>query len=64
MKTRLLTVACLAAFSVGDLSAGETGYRVGQFFPDFRLPDLKEGKLTSLSAFRGKKTLLLVFSSW
>jgi len=54
----------MAAFSVGDLSAGETGYRVGQFFPDFRLPDLKEGKLTSLSDFRGKKTLLLVFSSW
>jgi peroxiredoxin len=31
--------------------------------PDFRLPDL-DGKLHSLSDYRGKKVLLYCWSSW
>lgn len=36
----------------------------GSAFPDLRLPQLGDGKLRSLSEFRGRKTLLLVFASW
>jgi hypothetical protein len=40
------------------------GTQVGERFPDFVLPSLRDGKMTSLSSFRGKKTLLIQFASW
>ena len=38
--------------------------KVGQRHPDFTLPDISNGKPVSLSDFRGKKVLLIQFSSW
>lgn len=38
--------------------------QVGQPFPDLRFPALADGKLTSISAFRGKKTIVHIFASW
>jgi len=38
--------------------------QVGKPFPDLSFPSLIDGKLTSVSAFRGKKTILHVFASW
>jgi len=37
---------------------------VGKPFPGERFPALKDGRPMSLSAFRGKRVLLLVFASW
>jgi len=37
---------------------------VGQPFPDFPLPRLDDGEPSSISAFRGKKTILHLFASW
>jgi|CXWL01.1.fsa_nt_gi hypothetical protein len=37
---------------------------VGRLFPGERFPALKDGRQTSLTDFRGKRVLLLVFASW
>ncbi len=37
---------------------------VGEEFPGLFFPSMKDGKLTSMSAFRGKKTIVHVFASW
>jgi hypothetical protein len=37
---------------------------VGRAFPDFPLPRLEDGQPSSISAFRGKKTILHLFASW
>jgi hypothetical protein len=37
---------------------------VGKPFPALVLPDLKDGKPTSLESFRGKPLVLHVFASW
>jgi len=39
------------------------GMKVGEYFPDFRLPTL-DGEVVSLSSFRGRKILLIQFASW
>ena len=52
-----------AAAALGE-SASARGDALGSLeAPDFRLPDL-DGKPTTLSDFRGRKVLLLAFSSW
>ncbi len=58
-----LTFGCMCAFT-GSVHA--TGYapRVGEPHPDFVLPDIVTGKPLALSQFRGKKVLLVHFSSW
>ena len=51
-------VACVGA------SSEERGARLASLeAPDFRLPDLN-GKLHSLSDYRGKKILLVAYASW
>ncbi len=42
----------------------ETGFRVGQVFPDIVLPSLEDGRPRSMSEFRGQKVILHVFASW
>ena len=37
---------------------------VGEALAEFRLPRIDNGEPKSLSDFRGKKTLLIVFASW
>ena len=37
---------------------------VGQVHPDFKLPNVDDGKPVSLGDYRGKKTLLVHFASW
>ena len=55
------TFAQLGPKDVGDLSPTDLQrIKVGQPAPDFTLEDM-EGKSISLSDFRGKKTVVLVF---
>jgi hypothetical protein len=53
-------------FSFIAVSPGAAGYspKVGQLHPDFTLPDIVDNKPVSLSQFRGRKVLLIHFSSW
>ena len=44
--------------------AAEYAPKVGERHSDFTLPDIATGKPTSLSDLRGKKVLLIHFSSW
>ena len=37
---------------------------VGGQFPDILLPRLDDGEPSSISAFRGKRTILHLFASW
>jgi peroxiredoxin len=39
------------------------GLRKGEFFPDFRLPNV-EGGVGRLSDHRGRKLVILSFASW
>jgi len=56
-----LTLICLMMLIS---SAGGQGLHVGQPFPDIRLPSLANGRPLSISHFRGKKVLLMIFASW
>ncbi len=49
---------------LGQEAQMETGFRVGQVFPDIVLPSLEDGQPTSMSEFRGQKVILHVFASW
>ena len=60
---------CLSLLTIDLVSAQSTrnaSYRVevGKPHPDFVFPDIKTGKATRLSDFRGKKILLIHFASW
>jgi hypothetical protein len=44
-------------------SEDQDGYLKSLMAPDFKLPDV-DGKLHSLSDFRGKKVLLITWASW
>jgi hypothetical protein len=45
-------------------SAASYAPKVGEKHPDFTLPTIGDRKPVSLSDFRGKKVLLIQFSSW
>lgn len=47
----------------GPRSEEQSGYLTSLTAPDFTLPDLN-GKLHSLSDFRGKRVLLVTWASW
>ena len=38
--------------------------KVGDVVPDFALPSIADGKMVSLSSFRGKRVLLFMWASW
>ena len=67
---RTISIAFLSAcvfLSAQAAHAGDgvrTGTREGERFPDLNLPSIANGKMVSLSSFRGKKVLLLKFASW
>lgn len=46
--------------------SGAAGYspQVGKLHPDFTLPNIADNEPVSLSQFRGRKVLLIHFSSW
>ncbi len=60
-----VTIVNMLAVGTGPAYAEKAtvGRGVGQFFPDFVLPDLNGGH-GSLSDYRGKKILLINFASW
>ena len=58
----LVTPVLMAAATPAP--AAEYAPKVGQRHPDFTLPDIATGKPATLSDFRGKKVLLIHFSSW
>lgn len=42
----------------------DTIIKVGDVVPDFALPSITDGKMVSLSSFRGKRILLFLWASW
>ena len=60
----LFFVTPLVLAAVLPVPAAEYAPKVGQRHTDFTLPDIATGKPASLSDFRGKKVLLIHFSSW
>jgi len=52
-----------AVWSFGTVPILSTGHLPSGIAPDFELPD-REGNLVKLSSFRGKKVLILTWSSW
>jgi hypothetical protein len=61
----LLTLTCGFLFAMGAPTRAERySPRVGQPHADFTLPTLAEREPVSLTQFRGRKVLLIHFSSW
>ena len=60
VKSVIVSAGVLAGASVGATYEP----RVGVTHEDFTLPSIRDGKPVTLSAFRGKKVLLINFSSW
>lgn len=63
-KLNLLMLTFGSLFFANPYSSADYSPRVGQTHPDFILPDIKSGEPVSLSQFRGRKVLLVHFSSW
>ena len=66
MKTASIpAVATWLALAVPTLApAGVWEPKVGEPFPDLRLPTLEDGVSRSIADYRGEKILLHVFASW
>ena len=66
-RLRRLTAALWIMLAVSELACGQNdGYQpqAGQLHPQFVLPRIDTRERVSLSAFRGKKVLLIHFASW
>ena len=63
IKQPFATDAKNGVWYFGPRSEEQNGYLASLEAPDFTLPDLN-GKLHSLSDFRGKKVLLVTWASW
>jgi hypothetical protein len=64
---RLLPTALLTLAGIGVAAparAGNYAPKVGERHPDFTLANIETGKPVSLSDYRGKKVLLMVYASW
>lgn len=63
LKWVMLMCGCIFSFTA---PSGAEGYspRVGQLHPDFTLPNIADREPVSLAQFRGRKVLLVHFSSW
>jgi hypothetical protein len=69
VRTAILvsTMLALPLGSTADAQASDSPIpqiEVGKPFPGLFFPSLEDGKLTSMSAFLGKKTIVHVFASW
>ena len=63
IKQPVATDAKNGIWYFGPRSEEQSGYLTSFTAPDFTLPDLN-GKLHSLSDFRGKRVLLITWASW
>jgi peroxiredoxin len=66
MRDLALTLAACGILlgSTSCASAASYAPKVGERHPDFTLPTIGDRTPVSLSNFRGKKVLLIQFSSW
>jgi peroxiredoxin len=64
MTTLALATSGLILGSISQASASGYAPKVGLRHPDFTLPTITDRAPVSLSDFRGKKVLLIQFSSW
>ena len=61
---RPILLSCLV-FGMGvSLARGGISLNEGEPLPDFKLPAAGDGKLMSVSDFRGSKLMLHLFASW
>ncbi len=51
-------------FAPEDQVAFDTVIKAGDVVPDFALPSISDGRMVSLSSFRGKRVLLFMWASW
>lgn len=66
MRTLTLVLAIVAT-GVGSTTVSQAAPyapKLGQRHPDFTLPAIDDRRPVALSDFRGKKVLLIQFSSW
>lgn len=66
MRT-LTNVLALGAIVIGSATVSQAAPyapKLGERHPDFTLPAIEDRRPVSLSDFRGKKVLLIQFSSW
>jgi hypothetical protein len=61
--TTLLAAGILMTLAPAQ-GASAQPFEVGQPFPELLLPDLEDGRPTSLQRFRGRPLVLHVFASW
>ncbi len=59
VRLLLLEIAMLHATSVAAFEP-----KVGELLADFTLPRIDNGEPLSLTAYRGRKVLLVMFASW
>jgi hypothetical protein len=64
MRIWTLALTCLGTMLGLSSSAPADELEVGRRHPDFTLPRIDDRSPVSLSAFRGKKVLLIQFASW
>lgn len=63
--SRVLTGLALgSAAMLAPAGAADTGFDVGDRFPELVLPSLDGGEPTSIASFRGRKLVLHVWASW
>ena len=51
-------------FVPGDQVLLDAVIKAGDAIPNFSLPSIEDGKMVSLSSFRGKRVLLFMWASW
>jgi len=65
MRVNPFAVVLVAASIIPSfVCVAEYQPKLGEYHPEFTLPDIATGKPVSLSDFRGKKVLLIQFASW
>ncbi len=66
VRNTLFAVLCLCTTGLQTAVANdnESFPKVGQSYPEIRLPRIDTREQVSLSQFRGKKVLLIHFASW
>ena len=61
---RQVSLVLLEVAIIFAVSAQAFEPKVGTLLPDFTLPRIDNGEPVSLSDYRGRKVLLVMFASW
>lgn len=62
--SQVLTTLAVGSTILAPAEATNTGFAVGDRFPELTLPSLADGEPMSIASFRGRKLVLHVWASW